>query len=148
LIADVLLWGCCLAFYLRAPQRVVLNAVASTSIAVSAAACLVFLSIGHINHVTPLLHFLPAIILGAVVSCPTAPIGRLLELPPLRIVGKLSYSLYIWQQLFLGGTGMPLPLALGATLACAYLSYRFIEQPAIRLGRQLSSRRPLVPEPV
>jgi peptidoglycan/LPS O-acetylase OafA/YrhL len=146
LIADVLLWGCCLAFYLRAPQHVALSPVASTSIAVSAAACLMFLSVGDINHVTPLLHLLPAIILGAVVSCPTAPISRLLEIVPLRFIGKLSYSLYIWQQMFLGGPGsrLSLPLALIAIAGCAYISYRFIEQPSIRFGRQIIARHALV----
>ena len=142
LIADVLLWGCCLAFYLRAPQRVTLSMLASTSITVGAAVCLVLLSVGDIDHVTPLLHFLPTIILGAVVSCPTAPIGRLLELTPVRFVGKLSYSLYIWQQMFLGGPGLrlSLPLALFATAVCAYISFQFIEQPSIRFGRRFIAR--------
>jgi peptidoglycan/LPS O-acetylase OafA/YrhL len=142
LMADVLLWGCCLAFYLRSSKRIALNAIASTSIAVSAAACLVFLSVGDIGHVTPLLHLLPAIILGAVVSCPTAPIGQLLELAPLKFVGKLSYSLYIWQQLFLGGPGLRLPLmlALAAAFACAYLIYRLVEQPCMQLGREMVQR--------
>jgi peptidoglycan/LPS O-acetylase OafA/YrhL len=48
----------------------------------------------------------------------------------------LSYSLYIWQQLFTGGNELPMWIALPVILACAYLSYRFIEQPSIRYGKR------------
>ena len=88
-------------------------------------------------------HLLPAILLGAIVSCPRAIIGKLLELAPMRFIGHLSYSLYIWQQLFLGGPGMKLPWALGlvAAFACAYVSYRFIEKPAIEFSRLARTKR-------
>jgi peptidoglycan/LPS O-acetylase OafA/YrhL len=35
------------------------------------------------------------------VTCltPTSLVGRLLELAPMRWVGRLSYSLYLWQQI-------------------------------------------------
>jgi peptidoglycan/LPS O-acetylase OafA/YrhL len=61
----------------------------------------------------------------------------------MRFIGNLSYSLYIWQQLFLGGQGQQLPVTLGvaAAFACAYLSYRFIEQPSIALGRGVVPRQ-------
>jgi len=46
------------------------------------------------------------------------PIGRFLELPPLRYIGRLSYSLYLWQELFLSDPArhLRLPLALAASL--------------------------------
>ena len=146
LIADALLWGCCLAFFLKGPLRRVDGAhVVSTLAAVIAGAALVYLSVLEVKHVTPLLHVLPTLLLAAVIAVPTAPIGRFLETKPMRLIGKLSYSIYIWQQLFTGGDAVPPSIALPAILACAYLSYRFIEQPSIRFGKRfINSLRPQV----
>ncbi len=58
---------------------------------------------------------------------------------PLAALGTTSYSLYFWQQLFLSDIGplrhgqMLLPLV--AAIVVATLSYRFIEQPFLRLKR-------------
>jgi peptidoglycan/LPS O-acetylase OafA/YrhL len=145
LIADMLLWGCCLAFV-----RLRLPAAVSTAAAVGALTILMLMTLGihvpglprNIDYSIPILHACPALLLAAVVSCPAAPIGRLLELSPMRFIGNLSYSLYIWQQLFLGGPGPRLPVFLGlaAAFGCAYLSYRFVEKPCIRWGRQWIKR--------
>jgi peptidoglycan/LPS O-acetylase OafA/YrhL len=140
LIADTLLWGCCLAFV-----KVRTSAAVSTAAAVISALFLVWMVIGtgKIGYLVHSMNFWSAVLLWAVVSCPTAPIGRLLELEPVRFIGNLSYSLYIWQQLFLSGPGAKLPVALGllATFACAYVSYRFIEQPCIAMGRRVVLRK-------
>jgi peptidoglycan/LPS O-acetylase OafA/YrhL len=140
LIADTLLWGCCVAF-VKARS----NAVVSTGVAIVSAILLALMTMGisgKIGYLLQSMHFIPAVFLWAVVSCPAAPIGRFLELAPMRFIGNLSYSLYIWQQLFLGGQGQQLPVTLGvaAAFACAYLSYRFIEQPSIALGRGVVRR--------
>jgi peptidoglycan/LPS O-acetylase OafA/YrhL len=145
LIADTLLWGCCLAFCTVRTRPMV-----STVLAVSAGALLALFCADirlHESSLTlPIEHLLPAILVGAVVSCPTAPIGRLLELAPMRFIGHLSYSLYIWQQLFLFGPRVPLFIGLPAALACAYLSYRFVEQPCIRMGKRfIAARQPVGP---
>jgi len=64
---------------------------------------------------------------------------RWLEKGPLAALGTISYSLYLWQQLFLSDIGplrhgqMLLPLV--AAIVVATLSYRFIEQPFLRLKR-------------
>jgi peptidoglycan/LPS O-acetylase OafA/YrhL len=42
---------------------------------------------------------LPLMVLGAVLN-PQNPMGRILEWAPLRYIGRISYSLYLWQQLF------------------------------------------------
>jgi peptidoglycan/LPS O-acetylase OafA/YrhL len=61
---------------------------------------------------------------------------RLLENRALVFIGRISYSVYLWQQLFMNenrtwmGT-WPLSIVLG--LAVGYLSYRFIETPFLRL---------------
>jgi peptidoglycan/LPS O-acetylase OafA/YrhL len=91
----------------------------------------------------------PLLLLGTL-RRPEALLGRLLESPPLRALGRISYSLYLWQQLFfvwdshrsaaLGPLQVPpwrLPLALG----CALASYHLLERPMIALGARLLSRR-------
>lgn len=68
---------------------------------------------------------------------------RLLKAPPLRFVGVISYSLYLWQQLF---TGTPeffvsrSPLLIWPLMfLIAALSYYVIERPAVRAGRRLAT---------
>ncbi len=141
LTADVLLWGCCLAFLLRRP--IAMPKVVSTLGAAFALTLMIALTINEVGHATPLTHLLPTVFLFAVVTAPGAPFGRFLDLAPLRFVGELSYSLYIWQQLFLGGAKplLPLPLAILAIFACAFASQRLIERPCMRLGRDLTSDR-------
>jgi peptidoglycan/LPS O-acetylase OafA/YrhL len=83
---------------------------------------------------------------------PRAVAARILEWGPLRWVGRISYSLYLWQQLFLIpptatrplGRLHDLPFAWIAAFACALTSYHLIERPATALGRRLCHRRPLV----
>lgn len=73
-------------------------------------------------------------------------VGRALEISWLRWIGRLSYSLYIWQMLFLVPiVHLPIvqsfPGALVATILCAVASYYWIEQPAIAAGRAWARRR-------
>jgi peptidoglycan/LPS O-acetylase OafA/YrhL len=64
--------------------------------------------------------------------------------PALRFVGKLSYPLYLWQQLFLlarppsWGTWPTFPIWLLPPLVLAFLSYKFVESPALRLKRRFA----------
>jgi len=88
----------------------------------------------------------PILILGTMLR-PSSLFSRFLELPAMRYLGRLSYSIYLWQQVFfvahfgrpLPGWGVPQqwPLAPVMTLACAMLSFYFIERPAIRAGHRL-----------
>lgn len=61
-------------------------------------------------------------------------------------LGRCSYSIYLWQQLFTGkpefyGSIKPgLPFNMIALLGCAALSYYLIEKPCIRLGHRISRR--------
>jgi len=89
---------------------------------------------------------LPMTVLGAVLN----PNGRLalpLEWAPVKYIGHISYSLYVWQELFLSGhynIGYPLgifestPLRYAATLGMAIASYHLLERPLIRLGHKLA----------
>jgi peptidoglycan/LPS O-acetylase OafA/YrhL len=90
---------------------------------------------------------MPLIILGTMLH-PQSLFSRLLENPILRYIGRISYSLYLWQQLFLishfGANTARLgilqssPLNWLLTFACAIFSYYLIERPLIRLGHHLA----------
>jgi peptidoglycan/LPS O-acetylase OafA/YrhL len=75
----------------------------------------------------------------------------MLEYPVLRWIGRLSYSLYIWQQLFLafGETLRPFgffsrfPVNLASLLVVSCLSYYLLERPMMRLGHSLATARPV-----
>lgn len=68
-------------------------------------------------------------------------IYRILNWPLLAQIGVLSYSLYLWQQPLTDGR---VPIWLGAPLLgmIAFLSYRFVESPFLRLKDRLEGRRP------
>lgn len=76
-------------------------------------------------------------------------VGQILELAPLRWLGRLSYSIYIWQQLFTAfglvyrpfGVLNAFPLNMAVLLATACISYYGLEKPMMRLGHRLSRPR-------
>ncbi|MGD0416480.1 MAG: acyltransferase [Terriglobales bacterium] len=86
---------------------------------------------------------LPWVVVGTVYG-PKMFITTLLESRPLKWIGRLSYSLYLWQQLFSIRAGSILsilqtpPLSIVMIFLCAWLSYRFIERPFIRWGHRLA----------
>jgi peptidoglycan/LPS O-acetylase OafA/YrhL len=83
---------------------------------------------------------------------PQSALGRLLELPFMRWAGALSYSIYLWQQLFLQpprGLGslertsgfyrlQQVPLNVVCILLCACASHYLLERRMMALGRRLS----------
>ena len=76
----------------------------------------------------------PLILVGTI-RRPTFFVSRMLEAPPLRWFGRLSYSLYLFQQLFMdweGTLGHPW-LIVPVSAASFYL----VEEPMIALGRDL-----------
>ena len=89
---------------------------------------------------------LPTLIVSAVLR-PSA-LGAFLELPALRWVGRLSYSLYLWQQPFLfhGHPGPPFLLRLPFIVAFAAASYYLIERPMIRFGHHVTRARVVEPK--
>jgi peptidoglycan/LPS O-acetylase OafA/YrhL len=74
-------------------------------------------------------------------------VGRLLNAAPMVFVGTMSYSLYLWQQLFLNraatNTMSTFPFNIVLAFACALASYHMIEQPSLGLRRRIerASRR-------
>lgn len=90
---------------------------------------------------------IPLLILGAMLE--EGILFKLLETPVLRLIGRLSYSLYLWQQLFLvwAGSAVPameplqhFPLNVVMAVACAGLSMVFVERPMIGLGHRITAR--------
>jgi peptidoglycan/LPS O-acetylase OafA/YrhL len=144
---DALLWGCLFAFLLDdVAQRDKLGAqlrwpawLAATGIW---ALC--------VRYYSPLSSVwvacgAPILLLGTVTH-PAWLLSRALTLAPVAWLGRISYSLYLWQQLFLvAGWEHPThwwrtwPFNLAACLMTATASYYLIEKPFIRIGRQTSS---------
>jgi peptidoglycan/LPS O-acetylase OafA/YrhL len=73
--------------------------------------------------------------------------SKILESTPLRYLGKLSYSIYLWQQLFLCpdrwrsaelGSLQTFPLNLLFAFTLAALSYYIVERPFRTFGHQIA----------
>jgi len=79
---------------------------------------------------------------------------RILELAPVRYIGRISYSLYLWQQMFFNPDVVPAPgsfrshvfLCWCAMFACALASYYLVETPLIRRGHRIAKRFDLLPQ--
>ena len=95
------------------------------------------------------------ILIAGTVARPSDPVGRVLDAAPVRWLGRLSYSLYLWQQLWLPpswfphtlGVAQTWPLNIVCVFACATGSYFLLERPSIRLGQRLAAADE-VPVPV
>ena len=95
--------------------------------------------------ITLLVLLMPCIILGSTLNSEGV-FGRFLEWAPLRYVGRISYSLYLWQQLFFThhlepnsptGQGGAAKRILFVAI-CATGSYYLIEKPFAKLSRRLA----------
>jgi peptidoglycan/LPS O-acetylase OafA/YrhL len=70
--------------------------------------------------------------------------GRILNAAPMVFVGLISYSLYLWQQIFLNRESASalatFPLNLILAVSAALASYYIVERPALRFRRWLEKR--------
>lgn len=109
--------------------------------------------VGSFLQLTALILLMPLLVMGSILY-PQTWLGKLLEARPMRFIGKISYSLYLWQMLFFVGHDggyttqwRPLgllefwPINLAATFACALASYYLVEQPMIRIGHRFAPSR-------
>ena len=83
----------------------------------------------------------------SIVADPNGRMTRLLELRPVVWVGVLSYSLYLWQQLFLdphrSDWWCRWPVNLACAFGCAIFCHYFVERPFLRLKRTSATESPL-----
>jgi peptidoglycan/LPS O-acetylase OafA/YrhL len=138
---DGLLCGCLMAVAVQQPDiRIRLKKALTTPMLLSLAvvfAIFVYWS-GERTLFTESL-IIPLLLAGTVLSPQKLP-GRILEWKPIRWVGRISYSLYLWQQLFLlcpvnSWVFRPLsrfPVNIVASFACAMLSHYCLERPMVR----------------
>ena len=99
--------------------------------------------------VKPLLKVCYPLLILSTVLHPSGWFGRVLESAPLRWIGRLSYSIYLWQQLFFLDSRetrdyptiwvQHLPFNFFAVFAMALLSYYVVERPMIRFGHRLAT---------
>ena len=146
---DALLWGCLAAIYF--PEIVRFTArIRFSQLWLPILATLLVVEKLHAPGLV-VLHavLMPALVLSTVLQ-PASLLGRVLEWRPLRWLGTLSYSVYLWQMLFLPELAsvrsnevfrylQQPPLNLVAILTMACLSRYLIEVPMTRLGHRLSA---------
>lgn len=86
----------------------------------------------------PLLHVSIAGLVLHVVQSPY----RFLNWTPVAWLGKISYSVYLWQELFCSNPSLHFGyLLIFPALGCACLSYYLVEQPLLRLRDRRSGTR-------
>ncbi len=143
---DALFWGCWMALTLDAPAsrdafRRWLSPFVWTLLAAAYVACVAFAPPMAMMWEAILI---PLLLAGTILHAGN-PAGRILEHAAVRWIGRISYSLYLWQQLFLIphelnralGPLQVFPLNLVALMVCAVLSYYALEKPMIAYGRKL-----------
>jgi peptidoglycan/LPS O-acetylase OafA/YrhL len=142
---DALLWGAVAAFTLddaqaRGKLRTQIGFRSWLGMVVVALLSIRFYS----NMTSVWLAVLIPMILAGTVLHPEWLFSRLLDCPPMAWIGRISYSLYIWQQLFLAPgwehpsnfwTRWPWGLVAVGAVACA--SFYLVETPLLRMGRRL-----------
>ncbi len=80
-----------------------------------------------------------ALVLLWIIHHPISAVGRVLNAKWITHFGVLSYSLYLWQQLFLfHGSSIPFPLTVLCVIAAAEVSYWTIERPFLCLRKKIS----------
>lgn len=84
------------------------------------------------------------LILQHAIAAQQGTIFKFLNLRAVAYVGVISYSLYLWQELFLDATSWSwyarFPQNLIFTVMASLLSYYLVEKPFLRLGRRFRSR--------
>ncbi len=150
---DALLWGCALALVAQRvdlarwiPRR------AAAPIALTALAATIAFNVLQPRSYMIAESLLLPLALCATVMQPATGLGRALEWAPLRWLGRLSYSLYLWQQLFVSqyhhAALQRFPVNVALSLGCACFSYYLVERPMIRIGRRFSAPRRAVDAPL
>jgi peptidoglycan/LPS O-acetylase OafA/YrhL len=144
---DFLLFGCWAAYFLHGARSRWLRGWVGEVVGWAAIAGVTASFLGYLRFTAAQAFLIPWMLVGTTLN-PRGVLGRVLELPPLRYLGRLSYSLYLWQQLFFvkyPGNRTPdlaavqtWPWNLLVLLAVAAASYHLVEKPLVRLGHRLA----------
>lgn len=149
---DALMVGCCLALvrHDRAFRRFTVHpALNSTPAALLALGAIVAGCAGFpIPAFSASLSFIGvAAFINFAVERPTGVIGSFLNWTPLVWIGQLSFSLYLWQQIFTWHSKLPwlgqFPQNIIAAFAAASLSYYLLETPLAAVRKRV----PYLPNP-
>lgn len=137
---DAMLVGCLLALLLK-DEAFRSRAQRWSRIAWAPALVVLVYCVGHFPWLPPLTESSAIAVLIAASSLnPNALLARPLSLAPLAWLGGISYSAYLWQQVFARQWGPLQILMLGVLFpACALASYYWIEKPCVRLGHRLTT---------
>lgn len=143
---DALLWGCVAAFLFVDPEskkrlRKGYREWMFFLVVCAAVGCMAWYS-----QLTSLwlAMLIPAGLVGTTLH-PEWTVSRLLDHPGPRFIGRMSYSLYLWQQLFLAaGWESPSPMQtfprnILLIVAAAFISYHLIEKPCLKVGHKFSA---------
>ena len=145
---DALLWGCAIAFALqdeKAREKLKKQLPFKGMLVIVA---IILLSMRYFTPMTSLMiAALIPFVLAATLLHPNWLLSRILESGPIVWVGRISYSLYLWQAIFLipqwehpAEWWRQWPGNLILCLIVAPLSYYLIEKPLIRVGQRLAAR--------
>lgn len=139
---DALMTGCALALILERPSIRELFIQHNRALLAAALAVLLY-AIWRYQILMPLYESVAiATLLGCTSLAPRSAIGQLLEMKPVRAIGAMSYSLYLWQEFFLIPHWRLLtPAMIVMLFVTAYMSYRLVEPPGIEYARRRAARR-------
>jgi peptidoglycan/LPS O-acetylase OafA/YrhL len=136
---DALLVGCTLAFLLKR------DSVRAWIVQYGAKVFWICVPVfmWHIYRYQELIPLSESILIATMIACtsvhPGSVPGRVLEWQHLKFTGMMSYSFYVWQQVFLRHFWGPFGILLLGAFGIG--SWLLIEQPCIRLGRRLERRK-------
>lgn len=153
--SDYLFFGCCLTYLYKNKKSYLTNLISpfkNLGLIISIVLLIFASRFEYQNGIFIILSgnvilFANLYVLSYFLLFPDSKIGQFLENKVLVYVGKLSYSLYVWQQLFLSSTEFWLqyksltlfPLNYLLIICCALVSYHFIEMPFLKLKHKFSS---------
>ena len=142
---DSLLWGAVIAFILHKSGGILrarLTPAVWTGILTAFIVCVVLYS-----RLTKIwMPMLIPLLLAGTLTHPEWAFSRLLDSRPMVWLGRLSYSLYLWQILFLAPDShsphwwQHAPVNVVLAIALAALSHQWLEQPLRRIGKRVSDR--------
>jgi peptidoglycan/LPS O-acetylase OafA/YrhL len=129
----------------------------TVGLAIFVAAAAVTGQAGSAEPVLPLIQAVAILfVMWVTIDRPSGVVYRTLNTPLVVELGVLSYSLYVWQELFLSWSAGPQLSALPLydwrvwwlpALACACASYYLVERPILRIRDRYKRVDPVQPTP-